>query len=136
MVSGIVEKHYRVSAYDITVKEGLLRSSEPEGQEQIKSLVVSVLDATKEDILAAIKMRALSEDEFESSHMTLLTHRARMTNEKAMQFSKRLKELGEEFDQEGEKDDLGEGEIYALTTLLHPAFQGATSGEDEGTDGE
>lgn len=136
MVSGILEKHYRVSAYDITVKEGLLKSSEPGGKEQIKSLIVSILDRTKEDILDAIKARAMSEDEFERSHMTLLTHRARMTKEKAVEFSRRLKELGEEFDQEGDKEEQGEGEVYALTTLLYPAFQGITSGEDEETNGE
>lgn len=127
IVSGILEKHYRASAYEITVKDGLLKRAEPGGEEEITALVESVLDRAKGDITAALRVRALSDQELQRSQMILLTKQVSMTKERALEFSNQLKDLAAEFEQGDEEIEQGSGQKYTLTTLLYPVFAEGTS---------
>lgn len=133
VVSGILEKHYRVSAYEITVKDGLLKRAEPGGEEGITTLVESVLDRAKQDITAALRVRALSDQELGRSQMILLTKQVSMTKERALEFSNQLKDLAAEFEQGVEEIEQGGVQKYTLTTLLYPVFADGASdaGEDD-----
>lgn len=131
VVSGILEKHYRVSAYEITVKDGLLKRAEPGGQEGITTLVESVLDRAKEDITAALRVRALSDQELQRGQMILLTKQVSMTKERALDFSNQLKDLAAEFEHGEEEIEQGDSQKYTLTTLLYPVFaEGAAEAEE------
>jgi predicted ArsR family transcriptional regulator len=126
LVSGIVEKHYRVSAEDITVADGLLSVSEPEGEDRVEALITTVLDTTKEELIRSMKLRSTEE----SRQIALfLKEMAMMPKERAKEFSKRLQDLIKEFTENDA--DTENVQSYALLAIFYPSFRLAKPQQSE-----
>jgi predicted ArsR family transcriptional regulator len=135
LVSGIVEKHYQITAKDIVVADGLLSVSKPEGKSDIEALISSILDGTKADFIRSLRLRTNGEIQVGERHPSNATREmANLTREQAKRICKKLEELVREFESYSGEPGQGERQRYALTTLLYPSFsieESSESGEDD-----
>lgn len=130
LVSGIVEKHYQITAKDITVADGLLSVSKPEGKDEIAALISSILDGTKADFIRSLRIRAKGEVQMGDRHCSLATREmAKLTREQANMMCEKLRELVSEFEAYNDELDEGDRQTYALTTLFYPSFSLKVSSE-------
>jgi DNA-binding transcriptional ArsR family regulator len=135
LVSGIVEKHYQITAKEITVADGLLSVSKPEGKSEIEALISSILDGTKADFIRSLRVRAKGDNQNGEKHCSNATREmARLTREQANTICRQLVELVKEFESYGDELDDEERQAFALTTLFYPSFSfeaSLDSGEDD-----
>jgi predicted ArsR family transcriptional regulator len=130
LVSGILEKHYRIAAKDIVVADGLLSLSKPGGKSDIEALVSGILDGTKADFMRSLHIRMEGEDQFKERFCSNATREvARLTREQAETICERLAELVREFESYDETTMQGEQQMYALTTMFYPSFSFEDSSE-------
>jgi DNA-binding transcriptional ArsR family regulator len=130
LVSGIVEKHYRVTAYDLIIDRQLFASG-LEQDEKIKamiSLVDSTLDLTRADFLGLLNSVG-TEGEIPVRLNGRRGHISRnlvsMTPDQAEKFYDRLLDLLNEFNnEEVSKDD--ESYTFNLTAMFLPVKQDLT----------
>ena len=124
IVSGIIEKHYQITAHSITIDRELLSTGvgKDEKAEAILSLLDSTLDAVRADMVRLVK--GIMEDEtvetkFSGKRGQITRENARLTPTQAEVFNERLLALMDEFRQmtspEGE-----ESQIYGLTIVFNP----------------
>ncbi|GAB4579251.1 MAG: hypothetical protein Fur0022_19890 [Anaerolineales bacterium] len=128
IVSGIIEKHYQVTAYSITIDRELLSGgvSKDEKTAAVMSLLDSTLDAVRADMIRLVK--GIMEDEtikakFSSKRGQITRENARLSPAQAEAFNQRLLALMEEFRNmsppEGE-----ESHIYGFTVVFNPVLGG------------
>ena len=126
IVSGIIEKHYQITAHSITIDRELLSSgiSQDEKASAVMGLLDSVLDATRADMVRIV--RAIVSDDvvakkFAGQRGQITRENARISLAQAEEFNQRLLALMEEFRQmsapEGE-----EGHIFGFTVVFHPVM--------------
>lgn len=133
LVSGIVEKHYQITAKDIVVAEGLLSVRKPEGKSDIEDLISSILDGTKADFIRSLRIRTEADVPMgERYSSNAIREMANLTREQAHEIRKKLEELLKQFESYNDETEEGEGQRYALTTLFYPSF----SSEDSSIPGE
>lgn len=127
LVSGIVEKHYQTTAKEISVADGLLSISKPEGEQEIQALISSILDGTKADFKRSLQARAgedLEESERYCSNVT--REKAKLTPEQAKAICEKLVELVKEFESYHNDENEENCQTFALTTLFYPSFSHQT----------
>lgn len=141
LVSGIVEKHYAVTAWKIEIAEGLLTPGPLAGAGKLPpalKLFDNYARLTRENFSALLAAVGTEKEQKArlSGHRGLLTHeRVRLTQEQADAFSARLFALTEEFN--SHKDQPAEeGSItFTLFTVMIPnvveAARTATQEADE-----
>jgi predicted ArsR family transcriptional regulator len=129
LVSGIVEKHYQVSAEDITIADGLISVSGPEGEDTVGALMTTVFDSSKEEFLRMLKTRSSETESLESRTMLIAKEKARMTTAQAKQFGQGLAQLLEDF-KASDTEDL-EAQPYVLMATLYPTSRLGGENEDE-----
>jgi predicted ArsR family transcriptional regulator len=129
LVSGIVEKHYQVSAEDITIADGLISISGPEGEDTVGALMTTVFDSSKEEFLRMLKTRSSETESPESRTMLIAKEIARMTAAQAKQFGQGLAQLLEDF-KASDTEDL-EAQPYVLMATLYPTSRLGGENEDE-----
>ncbi|HLF87573.1 MAG TPA: helix-turn-helix domain-containing protein [Anaerolineales bacterium] len=126
IVSGIIEKHYQITAYSITIDRELLSTGvgKDEKAEAVMSLLDSTLDAVRADMLRLV--RAIMEDDvmeakFSGKRGQISRENARLSPVQAKAFNERLLALMDEFRQisppEGEDSN-----IYGLTIVFNPVL--------------
>ncbi len=123
IVSGIVEKHYRVQAKNITISRQLFESGlrRDEKARAALGLLDSVFEATRLELVSLIEKSGDTDEQLPTlrgrrGHISRDT--GRLTAEQAEAFYGRLLELIDEFaDFEPEE---GESHVYTLTTVLLP----------------
>jgi DNA-binding transcriptional ArsR family regulator len=127
MVANIVEKFYRSVAVALDVSPELLNFSTDEGKEAITELVVSGLDATREDIMRSFQARLFNlehgeQEKQRSVNLSRVT--ARVSDAYAEEFHARLRALIEEFQGQDLRPAQGEeqGQNYALLIAFYPSF--------------
>lgn len=126
IVSGIIEKHYQISADNITIDRELFAAgvSQDEKAAAIMSLLDSTLDSTRADMLKFVRA-LVADDETErkfSGHRGQITREsARITLAQAEEFNLRLLALMGEF----QKMSAPEGEeafVFGYTVVFHPVL--------------
>jgi predicted ArsR family transcriptional regulator len=135
LVSGIVEKHYQITAKEIVVAEGLLSVHKPEGKSDIEGLISSILDGTKADFIRSLRVRTEGEVPIEERHRSHITREmARLTRGQAEAICKKLEELAKEFEAYDDEPEQDQREKYALTAIFYPSFSiedSSEAGEDD-----
>ncbi|NUM43519.1 MAG: helix-turn-helix transcriptional regulator [Anaerolineales bacterium] len=126
IVSGIIEKHYQVTAHSITIDRELFSAgtSTDERAEAIISLLDSTLDSTRADMVRLVK-NIMTDDEtarkFKGVQGQITRENARISLLQAEEFNRRLLALMDEFHNmsapEGE-----ESFIFGFTVVFHPVF--------------
>ncbi|NLG96721.1 MAG: helix-turn-helix domain-containing protein [Chloroflexi bacterium] len=122
MVANMVEKFYRATAKQVEIAPDLLNFSKPENQEALTGMLTSALDATREDMLRSITTRQhmLSQGaEARERRVTVARRVARVPDEFADEFHKRLEALLDEF----EAQDAPDADLhYGLLVAFYPIF--------------
>lgn len=125
IVSGIIEKRYQATTPNLDIDPALLSFTTETGKENINTLVVTAIDATREDILRSLQARAFELEQGAQAHprQTILNRSlSRMPDARAEEFHERLKALVEEFDAADEHASSEDLQAYALTVAFYPSF--------------
>lgn len=126
----LIEKHYWITAYQFEIDKELFnfQVDTPEGTEQLVSMLLSNLNATREDL-----QRSMYARHHQITHgapqnpRNVLDRRDiyRLPDEVASQFHKRLHALLEEFEQEAAQYENSQEEgltPWALSLVFYPSF--------------
>jgi DNA-binding transcriptional ArsR family regulator len=135
LVSGIIEKHYQTIAPEFEIDPELLNFGTRIGRESINAILLSTLDATRDDLLRSLQARAFAlesgaDPQPRSANVTRQI--SRIPDEKAAEFSKRLLSLMQEFEA---ADDEQAGQTYAMMVALYPTYYYRDDGEASPSDG-
>ncbi|HEU0291989.1 MAG TPA: winged helix-turn-helix domain-containing protein [Anaerolineales bacterium] len=126
MVANMVEKIYRSRADVLDVDPSLFKFSKQGENEPISTLVHSVIDATREDILRSLQARQFQlEQGAQQRPRRFLINRivSRMPEERVAEFQQRLLTLLQEFENENDTSKRGsKHQPYALTVACYPSF--------------
>jgi DNA-binding transcriptional ArsR family regulator len=106
IVSGIIEKHYQVTAKNYHVSRTLLKGAK-ESQEQLEVVLSAIFDSAKAEMRESIQSGLLTVDEaVERKEDGLIWHgRMDLSPELFAEFHGRFKALLDEFDQAIREDD-------------------------------
>lgn len=119
IVSGIVEKRYRVTARSFRIDRRLLSpgTGEP-GQEALHAILSNTFEATRAEIEEGLRtgVLAVEDDAPLERRMTLSRSLGRMTPERALELQERLRQIAAEFD----VDEPGDGITYGLLVAMYP----------------
>jgi DNA-binding transcriptional ArsR family regulator len=123
VVSGIIEKSYAAAAKSITVDAALVRVS-PAGRAAGAATVAALLQATADEAAEAFEIGAAHSDRDELRQMRIGKAVTRLTPEAHAEFSKRLNELVDEFEErygsaDGEPNRALLVAYYPLSTQKH-----------------
>jgi DNA-binding transcriptional ArsR family regulator len=128
-VGNMIEKLYRTVAERFQIDADLLSFSNSPDQEGAGQLVVSALDATREDILRSIevrRMQRLKGNELKPRPAIVARSLSRLSDALAEDFRKRLCALIEEFGQAGGGTESGaerDAQTYALTVAFYETWR-------------
>lgn len=133
----LIEKHYRVTAYHFKLAEDVFNFNveTPEGTENIITLLLANIEATREDIRRSMYARHQQIlHGAKPNARSVLNHRQmiNLPDHKAAEFHQRLKALIKEFEQEAETiDPESEDNLpWALSVLFYPSFYYAPDEEE------
>lgn len=124
VVSGIIEKQYRVTAYRLSVERNLLTpqaTGDPSGLDVFLSLV---LDHAQAEIRRSVRAGLISLDDLatEGHGIILGRHWVTMTPERAMAYNERLKELDKEFFEDAPPSDDPQQRRYEILLGMYPVL--------------
>ena len=126
-VGNMIEKLYRTVAERFKIDANLLSFSTSAGQEDMEQLIVSALDATREDVLRSMEVRRMQRlrgDKLKPRQAIVTRSLSRLSDARAEDFRKRLCALLEEFGQTDKEPSLGDGtgsdvQTYALAVAFY-----------------
>ena len=136
----VIEKHYWISAYDIRMEESLCSFGTPEGQENITTMMVVPIDATRQDIIRSLEARAFAIERGAEKHprsVLIFRELSNISDEQADEFLSRLKELTKKFEGAGNQESGDDVQTHALTIAFYPSFyydQPKDEGEEDPED--
>lgn len=138
MVGNMMEKFYRAVAYHLDIAPGLLDFQKAELNDTLNEFITVSLDATREDLIRSIHARLIdlekgAEEKPRRVMVTRLT--ARITDEVAEEFHRRLDELLAEFSASDTEPKEGEPlQQFALTIAYYPTFYYSSDKNQPGQD--
>ncbi len=134
LVSGIVEKHYQVTARAFDVDRRLLTATGSDSQAGWSSVLASELKALEQDfahLSAQGLLRAAVEDEKEGLIPIRISRAlARMTPDQARQFTQRLRDLIAEFEDQSASE--ADTPSYTLFIAFYPTPPSVRRGRSGG----
>jgi DNA-binding transcriptional ArsR family regulator len=130
IISGIIEKHYQVSAKMVRVANHLL-SSPTDADESLELSINTLFDDTKVDLLTSIRDGAVNMDEDCEPHLgaKLNSLRLRLTEDEARAFFAQFEELMQTFinqslaNQQAQVSDM---QIYKVLGVVFPTSRRET----------
>lgn len=133
LVSGIIEKHYQISAYRIRLAKHLLATSPDSENENLSLAMSSIFESAHSDLLQSVRDGAVEWDDDGERHkgLSIETGKMFLTEEQAAAFYQELKELFERYGQlSHEQHDLASARTYRSLYMLFPMKSDRDS-EDE-----
>ena len=126
-IANLIEKWYSATASYLSVDPGLLAFSAGSENEALISVVQTVIDATREDLVRSFHARAynLKAGAKEKPRQAILNRTlGYLDDEKAAELQKRMQEIIEEFTQYGQaaEPDQEKKQLYAITVAFYPSF--------------
>lgn len=124
-VSNLEEKVYQSVATNFELEAGLLTTSTEEGKAVANELIISTIDATRDDLLRSLQARYFQLDHGAPEHprrVVLKREVSRIPEAQAAQFQERLCALLEEFEAADVPAGTPDTFTYALMTALYPSF--------------
>jgi DNA-binding transcriptional ArsR family regulator len=126
MVSNMVEKLYQSIAGKMDVDPALLQFTTSAGKENIHTLLTSILDSTKEDLIRSMDARAaaLARGADPKPREVIINRlTARLTDEQHQELKQLVLELFQKFDQANNLSNADETlSTYSLTAALYPSY--------------
>jgi DNA-binding transcriptional ArsR family regulator len=126
-VANLIEKLYTARASYLSIDPALLTFSTGGGNEALISVVQTVIDATREDLIRSFQARAYNlESGAQEKKRQALINRviAQIPDDKADELLERIRLLVDEFSSMDQTDaeKAGPGQTYALTVAFYPSF--------------
>ena len=125
VVSGIIEKHYRVVADKFRVDRSLLSPGGGAEGEGITITLNGVFDSTREDVIRSLRDGVIDLEEEAPKHRSISMgqYRFALTEEQAEDFFQRFEDMLEGFneDYDHENIDLEGTTIYKMLYILWPS---------------
>ena len=120
VVSGIIEKQYRVTAHHFVLDPSLYVGDRKNGALQM--LLSSIWDKTKRDIRNSVADSSIDLSEKAGRHRSLLIrrHLRRLTTEQALMFYERIQSLLDEFDLTEIDGTDADSSLYSMTVAFYP----------------
>lgn len=121
-VANMIEKTYGATTQELDIDPDLLSFTTSAGRENVHTMVLSTIDATREDLLRSLLARAFELDQgaAEQPREVLINRTlSRMSEERAQEFKTRLAELMDEF---SAGDRAEHDQAFALTIVYYPTF--------------
>lgn len=122
VVSGIIEKHYRVTAKSYHVSKSLLKATK-DSDEQLDVLLSAIFDTAKAEIKQSVQAGLLRIDESvkEPQQDGIIWHASiNLAPEKFAELNGRIQTLLEEFDQAARENDDSTKKPYGLVVTFYP----------------
>nr|AIA14881.1 Helix-turn-helix domain protein [uncultured bacterium] len=128
IVSGIIEKQYRATAFNLRVDRALMTIDGRPEQEGIESLLTVIFDATRNDVLSAARhgMIKLEADDPLDRNAIFARAIAHLTRDQFKQLYEQVMTLLHSFKEE-KGEDVAEVPTYGLTVALYPLPEAGTS---------
>ncbi len=133
----LIEKQFWITAYKFELKDELFdfNVDTPEGTENILTMLLTNIDATREDFRRSIYARhyQISQGAEENPRQVLDTRQIlHLPDEKAAEFHKRLRDMVEEFSQEAKEiNPEEETQTWALSVMFYPSFYYEENGKQD-----
>ncbi len=126
MVNNMVEKLYWVAADEIEFDKDLLSFSLEDGQDNLIKIILSSLDAIREDVIRSLQARRFDLEQGAKSiprDMIVTSVKKKIKDETYQQFVQRFKALLDDYsaleDVEGTGEDIN---VYNFACYLYPSF--------------
>jgi DNA-binding Lrp family transcriptional regulator len=129
----IIEKHYWVSAFNIRLDENLCCFSVPEDMDNVTSIMVVPIEATREDIIRSLEARRSALDQGAEAHprqVMIYREVSNLSDEQANEFIARFKALTKEFEGASDQESGDDVQTHALTIAFYPSFYYEQAKED------
>ena len=135
MVANMQEKYYRAVANSCQIDESLLTFHTDTGRDTVHTMLNSILDTTKDDIMRSLQARLFALDQGAPEHQRrfMLTRQNFLIPEsRANDFMSRLGSLMEEFSKDEEAEKTTESsQNYAFTVAFYPSIYYPDDAESE-----
>jgi DNA-binding transcriptional ArsR family regulator len=125
IVSGIIEKKYRVTAARFTVEEALLSATEANSS-QVDTLLGAVFDSAKEEIKKSLQADLMDLKEDSDATRGVIIHTSlNLTDEQVKDFNKKISAVLEELNQLDEENETAnpQASMYGLTYAFFPVYR-------------
>ena len=139
VLGNLIEKRYWITAYEFELEEKLLNFNveTPEGTENIITMLLSSINATRDDLRRSMYARHQQIVDGAPPHpRPVLNVRevVQIPDELAEEFHQRFHDLIKEFTQKASEVDTNEAETlpWALSVLLYPSFYYQEKGINDG----
>jgi DNA-binding transcriptional ArsR family regulator len=125
VVSGIIEKMYRVTAARYSLDGDLLATAEDPGG-QVDTLLSAIFDSAKDEIKKSVRAGLMDlKDNAEPKRGMIVHSSLNLTDEQVVEFDKKMSALLREFYDMGEENDTANpnAPIYGLTFAFFPVYR-------------
>jgi DNA-binding transcriptional ArsR family regulator len=125
VVSGIIEKKYRVTAARYGVKDTLL-STVDDPESHIDSLLNAIFDSDKDEIRKSIRADLMDLNDQSDATRGVLVHTSlNLTNEQVKEFMEKISAVMKEYNEQADENDdmTPDATVYGLTFALFPVHR-------------
>ena len=123
VVSGIIETRYNVAARSFQLDRALFAGDSEEGLAVLHETLAAVFDTARAEVELAIRLGVINPGAETPDERGLMLTRglARLTPARALELRQRLQALSEEFDDDPEDLEAGEGALpYGIVLAVYP----------------
>lgn len=123
--ANIIEKVYWITAYECKMDHDLFNFGTPEGQESVITAMVTPIDSTREDIVRSLEARATALEQGAAQHpreVVIFREVRKMSDQTANQFTERIKQVLEDFENFEGEEESDDSHMRALTVAFYPSF--------------
>ena len=124
VVSGIIEKSYRLAQLSVRLDRALLSGSDADVRSSVHDVMAVIFDSVRDEIERGLASGAVASGEDDPLRDLLIRGLARIQPERAVELRRRLRELLEEFDDDPTHAEPGAvpfGFLIALYPFPEPA---------------
>ncbi|HSF80413.1 MAG TPA: winged helix-turn-helix domain-containing protein [Anaerolineales bacterium] len=125
LVGNLLEKVYQAVADKLEVESSLLTFTTEEGKDNVNTVVLSMLDTTREDMIRSLQARTFELAQGAAPHprrMVINRVLSKLSESQAEDLQDRLCALLQEFTEADQKEASEDTHQYALTVALYPTF--------------
>jgi DNA-binding transcriptional ArsR family regulator len=122
VVSGILEKQYRATAYRLSVDRSLHDGPVASGDEALEGILSAVLDETRRGIRGSVAAGLVdpSKTALDEGGLILCRHLLRVSPARAAEFYARFSALAKEYGEPPAAATDGEARVFELSVALYP----------------